>query len=176
MVFCVLFAAICSVLFVAGEGTRGPIAEVMLHLIVAISLSVKLSTLTKVAFFSIASVSLVGLSFMSNKMYSLLAGGGSMLEGMLLIWQRAILGNTLNDIVTIDLVREGFLTYRLGAINSAVYEFNSWCSVFKPFSYYLGVALGALKPYASTTFLELAYADFGLGVIFLYILMGLIVA
>lgn len=173
-----LVAATLTFAFVAGDGTRGPLVEVIIYILIVVSFIrvINLRTLVVgvVALFSVA----ILLSSLSPKLDSAKAQGMGAIES---IAQRILFGNGINNVHAIELLRAGDLQHRDGALHLR----NLMASIpgVQPGHNFSHELYKTLNPestrttYASGTYLMTIYVDFGLpGVVIIYGLIGVVIA
>ena len=149
--------------FVGGDGTRLPIIEIIIHMIVILTLMRDIKLKETILIFIGVLLLVTVLSFTSLKMYNVYAQNNSMLiKSFVSIIERIVMGNAINDVLTINYVDHGIIEYQLGKIQFTQFM-NSFPGVQYglPFSNILGQIHGSNKTtYLSTTYLGISYAEF----------------
>ncbi len=159
-----LALVVASLVFVAGDGTRGTFLWAMISLVITLSLVVKMRATTLLTVGAVLLMLLLGLS--SVKKFAGYAAEGTFLKsGAKRIAERIFVGNGVNTVHVIELVNCGRLDLRRGTIHRTE-MLNSLPSirVGKPFSYDLYQILnphGEGTTYCTMTYLGRLYGDFG---------------
>ncbi len=176
MVSLMLLAA--SLVFIAGDGTRGAVLWGMISLVITFSLVTRMHVRTLLVVGLALLVLLFGLS--SVKKYAGYAQQGTLLKsGGMRIAERIFVGNGINTIHVIELVNCGRLELRNGSIHMTE-MLNSLPSVRvgRPFAYDLFRILYPYSTgttYCTMTYLGRLYGDFGWpGAVGGFFLLGLI--
>lgn len=165
--------------FVAGDGTRLPLIEIIIHLIVIFTYMKNVRYKDSILIFSLIVLVTIILSFTSIKMYNIYSEGTSVfINSFKSIIERIVMGNAINDVLTVNYVDKGIIEYQLGRIQFTQFM-NSFPGVQYglPFSNILGQVHGAnTTTYLSTTYLGISYAEFGMiGVAISYFFLGVII-
>lgn len=182
LIMFILFS-IAGIIYLAGDGTRLP------ALILLVVCFITFCQKRKVNIVKFAKVGIIVLLFMSLlsslsiKQYSTFSGGisfSSVFESIKDVVDRILLGNTGCDIIAINYVSSGDVPIQYGALH--FHQFlNALPGVsvsYKTFSYLLAQLSGASSTtYYSTTYLGIAYADFGFfGAMVVYFILGAVCA
>ncbi len=172
--------AIATFIFVAGDNTRAPIVYAVAYFGVVLLLAQRVR-LRHVVLLILAVISVfVAVNVLSGKYGASGSQDTALGGGIRALARRVALGNGINDVYAIEFVRSGQIEHRYGAVHwQRILNALPGISVGgRPFSYELSLLMGAkgdTTTYASTTYLGIAYVDFGLpGVIGLYFLMGVL--
>ncbi len=166
--------------FVGGDGTRLPLIEIIIHMIVIFTIMRDVKLKDIIIVFSVIIMLVTMLSFTSIKMYNLYAGSSSIfINSFKSIIERIVMGNAINDVLTVNYVDRGIIDYQLGKIQFTQFM-NSFPGVQYglPFSNILGQIHGSnTTTYLSTTYLGISYAEFGMiGVVISHFFIGIIVS
>ncbi|MDL2318946.1 oligosaccharide repeat unit polymerase [Eubacteriales bacterium OttesenSCG-928-A19] len=181
-VFRVMLLGILALLYVAGDGTRAGVVIVLMSCVIAITKYKKMNLTGLIKYGLIFLLLMILLSSVSSKQYYLFSDGlglETLLDSVKHIIDRAIMGNSTNDIIAIEYVQDGLLDFQYGSLHLTQFlNALPGASSYKNFSYMLGQMMGAGNTtYASTTYLAIAFVDFGyLGVFSLYFVLGLLLS
>jgi oligosaccharide repeat unit polymerase len=170
-------AGVFCVIFVGGDGTRRPLIDVVLYLVILVSFVQKIGYWRLARAAAVVLGVAILLSAVSPKMHSELGRDDFLSFATLEIVERITLGNGINNIHTIEFVRSGRLPLQNGAIHLRNFLGSiPGISAGMPLSYQLHLLLipgSTATTYASGTYLMQIYADFGSGgVLFVYALIG----
>jgi len=171
-----LILLLLSFIFIAGDGTRSPFIFAMTYVLIVISmirqLKIRHLILVVVSLFLIT----IGLSLASGKIII-----GVKEQGITFainkVLKRVALGNGINSVYVIEFIHSGMLDYRHGEVHwqKVIASLPGVRSGEVPFSHELGILRHAKgkTTFASTTYLGVIYADFGLvGVMIVYMMIG----
>jgi oligosaccharide repeat unit polymerase len=170
-----------SIAFVAGDGTRLPIIRVFLVLFITISIISKVSIRGLIAFSLISFALVIGLSMLTNKFYTILSSNDNiLLSSIESILARIVTGNQINDVIVIDYLSKGTMSYYYG-FQHYVQVINSFPGVSNYESFSLTIArlynAGNSTTYMTPTYLAVSYADFGFIITLInYTFIGVIIA
>lgn len=184
--FILVLAAIAGAwVFVGGLGSRAPLLNIMICMLAAYSLRKPLRLRTMVIAVGAGVTLAIALGLYSSKMYSLLAGalgfGDFITQALARITERILIGNGINDVYAIDLVRAGALEVGYGSMHwrdlvSAIpgVEYG------QPFAYKLYLLTNATAhgtTFRSATYLSSVFVDFYWpGVVIAFFLIGVVLA
>jgi len=168
-----------SFLFVAGDGTRGNFLKTLIIYIILYSyvrrITVRFILGTSGVFFLFFLIT----SIYSPKMAHLVGREDFLYEAVEKIVQRITIGNSINDIYAIELIRSGVIDYHMGAVH-----FRDLKAAFPgiggglPFSHELYMILNPFSKnttYQTGTYISKVFVDFGIiGVGLIYLLLGFI--
>ena len=172
---------LCTFVFVAGDGTRGPILFCIIYLFIVMSLVVKIKfrlvPLIIAGIFFIA----MGISFLSPKLHWMLEKESVVIPASKRIANRIFLGNGIDNIYVIEFIRSGELDYRGGSVHlQKIINSMPGIRYGVPFPRELNQLIHPHKKstfYSSMTYLGTVYVDFGLiGIIIIYFFLGVIIA
>jgi hypothetical protein len=172
--------AVCTFIFVAGDNTRAPIVYAVAYFGVVLLLTqrVRLRHLAPLALAVV--IVFLAVNVLSGK-YGASGSQDSALEaGIRTLAQRVALGNGVDDVYVIEFLRSGRMEYRYGAVHwqRILGALPGISFADRPFANELSVLMTGREDsttYASTTYLGIAYVDFGLpGVIGVHFLMGVL--
>jgi len=168
--------------YIAGDGTRGPFLWSLVSIVIVLSLVVRIrlrtllviGTALLVLFFALSTVKKIAAHARNG---TLLTGGVSKLA------ERIFIGNGLNTVHAIELVRSGQIQMRYGEIHS-MDIINALPGTTArdgtPFAYELFTILEPNKrgtTYLSTTYHGKLYGDFGwMGTVVGFFLLGMVLA
>lgn len=173
-----LAAALLCFAFVAGDGTRGPLVEVLIYIVIVVSfqriISMRTVVVALVAIFSVA----ILLSSLSPKLESARSRGVGAVES---IATRILFGNGINNVHAIELIRSGDLQLRGGELH--LRNLKAAIPGVQPGHNFSHELYRILNPgstattYSSGTYLMTIYVDFGLpGTVIVYGIIGIVVA
>lgn len=172
-----IVSCIFGFLFVGGDGTRGPLLEMMLIVFVGISYIRAIRFRSILIVFAVSILLAIALSLTSQKLYFEYAEGAGFMDLIGAILHRIFIGNALNSVYAIDLKLDGAFNFGFGELH--------WRQILNslprgqgtpPFAYDLYLAMnpgGHLTTYLTPTYLAMAYVDFTLFVTLgIYFLLG----
>lgn len=170
---------IFGIIYLAGDGTRSPALILILICLISYAQKKKVNLVGMAKYGIYIPLFLILISAVSIKQYSVFEGGVSvktMFEAFQGVLDRILLGNSGCDIIAINYISDGIIPIQKGMIHIQQF-FNALPGVsmsYMTFSYLLGqMAGGSATSYYSTTYLGIAYADFGFfGALITYFLIG----
>jgi oligosaccharide repeat unit polymerase len=168
--------------FVAGEGTRGPVANVVVYMLVMASLVLRVRPRHVILGLITVAILVVGISFITPKFSQVRQQDNIIYAAGQSIINRITLGNGIHNVHIIELVRSGTLKHRWGEIHlQRVLNSIPGVQYGQPFANELNLLVYSAGPqttsYASATYLGDIYIDFGLpGVMMVYFVIGLFLA
>ncbi len=171
--------------FVGGLGSRAPLLNIMICMFAAYSLRKPLPLRTVVVAVGAGVMVAIALGLYSSKMYSMLAGalgfGDFITQALARITERILIGNGINDVYAIELVKAGALEIGYGsqhwrdlvaAIPGVQYG--------QPLAYKLYLLTNATAhgtTFRSATYVSSVFVDFYWpGVIIAFFLIGVVLA
>ena len=164
-------------LFVAGDGTRGPFLWCVIYLLVLVSMIRELRMRTVVTFIAGIFALAIAISVLSPKLHRALESGQVLSSGGAEIASRILLGNGVNTVSIVELVRSGRWENRLGKLHYQRFA-NAIPGVEsgEPFAHELYRTLNPgtkATTYNSATYIGDAFLDFGVpGVVIAYFIFG----
>lgn len=172
------FLFFLSFAFIAGDGTRAPFLETIIIYIILYSYINRISfKAICYGFFAIVFLAIL-MSLYSPKMGFLVGQQNFIIDAVGKIFSRIFIGNSINDVLAIEYIRDDIIDFRLGSLH--LRDLKATMPGIHgdvPFAYELYLIMNPLgqgTTYATGTYLTKAYVDFGIfGVTIIYFFLGL---
>ena len=173
---------LACVVYIGGEGTRGPVLWALITVMVAVSYYAKYRIRTMAYTGLMLFAGLIVLS-LPQKLSKVAAAGGDWRDAVQQLSERLFTGNGINSIYVIEYMRSGYMEHRWGGIHSTdICAALPFVNSGIPFTYELFMlqnpgAKATRTTLSSMTYLGSLYGDFGaIGAVVGYFLLGALTA
>ena len=177
-----ILTILACIVYVGGEGTRGPVLWAMITILVAVSYFARFRFRTLSWTFCLLLGGLVVLS-LPQKLSKVAAAGGNWQDAVQQLSERLFTGNGINSIYVVEYMRSGYMDHRWGEIHlTDVCAALPFVDAGIPFTYELFMlqnpgAKATRTTLSSMTYLGSLYGDFGAtGTILGYFVLGALTA
>lgn len=161
-----VIALFLTFVFVAADGTRAPLINAMIVMMVAVSFLYRVRWRHVIVWAGALFLIAISLSVLSPKMGARVADDGFISYAIVRIAERIAWGNSINDVYAIELLQRNYLEHRMGALH-----WRDFVAAMPgvgggtPFSFELFQILNPRNDgttYLSGTYISTLYVDFGI--------------